>query len=64
VLHVYFEALEGAGLLVEALREPGPPQASVDADPAEARWARVPNFLFFRALKPPGKIVGLRRDGR
>ncbi len=51
-LHLYFDAMEQAGLLVEALREPGMPQASIDADPAEARWARVPNFLFLRALKP------------
>ncbi len=52
-LHTYFDALEASGLLVEAVREPGPPAESVQRDPAEGRWARVPNFLFFRAMKPP-----------
>ena len=42
-LEAYTRALEGAGLLNEAVREP--------ADPAGGRWARVPMFLLWRALK-------------
>lgn len=42
-LEAYGRALETAGLLIEALREP--------ADPAGGRWARVPMFLMWRALK-------------
>jgi hypothetical protein len=34
---------EEAGLLIEAIREP--------ADPAGGRWARVPMFLMWRAVK-------------
>jgi SAM-dependent methyltransferase len=39
----YAGALESAGLAIEALREP--------ADPAGGRWARVPLFLMWRAVK-------------
>ena len=42
-LEAYTRALESAGLLIEAVREP--------ADPAGGRWARVPMFLLWRALK-------------
>jgi SAM-dependent methyltransferase len=42
-LEAYARALEEAGLLIEAVREP--------ADPAGGRWARVPMFLMWRALK-------------
>jgi SAM-dependent methyltransferase len=42
-LEAYTRALEDAGLLIEAIREP--------ADPAGGRWARVPMFLMWRALK-------------
>jgi SAM-dependent methyltransferase len=42
-LETYARALEEAALLIEALREP--------ADPAGGRWARVPMFLMWRALK-------------
>jgi SAM-dependent methyltransferase len=42
-LEAYTRALEAAGLLIEAMREP--------ADPAGGRWARVPMFLMWRALK-------------
>jgi SAM-dependent methyltransferase len=48
----YFHALEEAGFLVEALREPPLPQSEVERDPSEARWRRVPNFLCFRAYRP------------
>jgi ubiquinone/menaquinone biosynthesis C-methylase UbiE len=43
-LEAYAGALEAAGLLIEAIREP--------ADPAGGRWARVPMFLMWRALNP------------
>jgi ubiquinone/menaquinone biosynthesis C-methylase UbiE len=43
-LEAYTRALEAAGLLIEAIREP--------ADPAGGRWARVPMFLMWRALNP------------
>jgi SAM-dependent methyltransferase len=39
----YAGALEAAGLAIEALREP--------ADPAGGRWARVPMFLMWRAVR-------------
>lgn len=47
-LQSYVQALEAAGLLIEALREPSP-RAGSDAD---ARWAHLPMFLMLRALKP------------
>jgi SAM-dependent methyltransferase len=42
-LQDYVAALEAAGLAIEAIREP--------ADPAGGRWARVPMFLMWRAVK-------------
>jgi hypothetical protein len=42
-LEAYARALEDAGLLIEAIREP--------ADADGGRWARVPMFLMWRALK-------------
>jgi ubiquinone/menaquinone biosynthesis C-methylase UbiE len=42
-LRDYADALESAGFAIEALREP--------ADPAGGRWARVPMFLMWRAVK-------------
>lgn len=46
-LEQYSRALEDAGLLVEALREPAPAPGS----PGFGRWSRVPNFLHVRAVK-------------
>jgi hypothetical protein len=43
-LQDYFGALEAAGLLTEAVREPRPG--------GENRWNRVPPFLHVRAVKP------------
>lgn len=51
-LEEYAGALEEAGLLIEALREPGVPTEEIERDPAERRWKRLPNFLMLRALKP------------
>ena len=44
-------ALEAAGLLVEAIREPGAGDHLVARQPAQRRWARVPLFLHARAVK-------------
>jgi hypothetical protein len=41
-LQSYFVALEAAGFLVERLREPPAPEQSVERDPPEHRWQRVP----------------------
>ena len=42
-LEAYAGALEASGLLIETIREP--------ADPAGGRWARVPMFLMWRAVR-------------
>jgi SAM-dependent methyltransferase len=51
-LEAYARALETAGLLVEALREPAAPDELVGLRPTAARWQRLPNFLYLRALRP------------
>ena len=51
-LEAYGRALEDAGLLVEAIREPVPDAAHVAAHPGVERWRRAPVFLLLRALKP------------
>lgn len=51
-LEAYGRALEEAGMLIEALREPPVPAAAVERDPAERRWQRLPCFLMLRALTP------------
>lgn len=51
-LEDYFRALEEAGFLVEALREPPIPESEVGRDPGKERWRRIPNFLYLRALRP------------
>ena len=50
-LSAYFAALEEAGLLVEALREPGIPENALSSE-ASRRWQRLPLFLHVRALRP------------
>jgi SAM-dependent methyltransferase len=50
-LEAYASALEAADLVIEALREPAQQEEIARSDPAEARWQRVPNFLFLRAVK-------------
>ena len=56
-IEAYFRALEDAGLVVERLREPRQRDEAVEADPAERRWQRMPNFLFIRARKPSARVV-------
>jgi SAM-dependent methyltransferase len=50
-LQDYTRALEAAGFLIEALREPAAPDAMVAARSSVARWQRLPSFLHLRAVK-------------
>jgi SAM-dependent methyltransferase len=60
-IDAYARALEAAGLLVEALREPEPaPSAPRRLD----RYRRMPNFLMLRALKPSAHRTSRRRSPR
>jgi SAM-dependent methyltransferase len=51
-LEDYFGALERAGLLIQSVREPAVDAATARQTPSEERWRRIPNFLFWRAIKP------------
>jgi hypothetical protein len=51
-LEAYARAFEQAKLLVEAIREPARTPEAVAKEPAEARWQRLPMFMFVRLLKP------------
>jgi SAM-dependent methyltransferase len=51
-LETYSRALEAAGLLVEAMREPVPSEAHVSAHPDAADGRRRPMFLHLKAVKP------------
>jgi hypothetical protein len=53
-LEAYGRALEAAGLLIEAIREPRAPDSFVAGDSAQRRWQRIPLFLHIRAVKPRG----------
>jgi hypothetical protein len=53
-LEMYSLALEDAGFVLEAMREPGAPEAEIRERPAVARWRTFPNFLMFRAAKRQG----------
>jgi SAM-dependent methyltransferase len=50
-LEAYSRALQDAGLLIEAIREPKPDDRLVAGNPSLQRWARVPLFLHLRAVK-------------
>lgn len=50
-LEAYFMALEKAGFLVEALREPAVPEHAIMSE-SRRRWQRLPLFLHVRALRP------------
>jgi SAM-dependent methyltransferase len=50
-LSAYFEALETAGLAVEALREPVPGPELLSIRPQAERWTRTPCFLHLAAVK-------------
>jgi SAM-dependent methyltransferase len=51
-LEAYSRALEGAGLLTEAVREARASAEATRRDPPQRRWARVPLFLHLRAVRP------------
>jgi SAM-dependent methyltransferase len=53
-LSAYTEALERAGFVIDALREPVPDQAALAAAPALAKWCEQPLFLHVRALPGGG----------
>lgn len=50
-LEGYFGALERAGFVIEAVREPRVDVPTVAGNPNENRWRRIPNFLMWRAVK-------------
>ena len=52
-LESYSRALEGAGFVIEALREPAMPDALAEQRPGASphRWQRMPNFVTFRASR-------------
>ena len=50
-LESYSRALEAAGLLVEAIREPRAPDELVAGQPTARRWQRIPLSLQLRAVK-------------
>jgi SAM-dependent methyltransferase len=50
-LEAYGRALEEAGFVIEAMREPPATAAAVQRDPSERRWQRIPLFLFMRATR-------------
>jgi SAM-dependent methyltransferase len=50
-LEAYSRALEDAGLLIEAIREPRAADALVATAPRQRRWQRIPMFLHLRAVK-------------
>ncbi len=52
-LEEYSRALEAAGMVIEAMREPAAPAAAITEDPSTQRWRRLPNFLMFRAAWAP-----------
>lgn len=51
MLEAYGRALEEAGFVIEAIREPAATAAAVRREPADRRWQRLPVFLFLRAIK-------------
>jgi SAM-dependent methyltransferase len=55
-LGTYFEAMQAAGFVVEALREVPVGVASSDA-PRHERWRRLPLFLNVRAVKPKTEVL-------
>ncbi len=50
-LEAYSLALEKAGFVIEAIREPRVPEHAA-AKPSARRWQRLPLFMHIRALKP------------
>jgi SAM-dependent methyltransferase len=53
-IEAYSHALEAAGLLIEAIREPRAPDALLADAPGKRRWQRIPLSLHLRAVNPGG----------
>jgi SAM-dependent methyltransferase len=51
-LEAYFTALERAGFVIQAVREPRAPNHTVDRSQGENRWRRIPMFLMWSAVRP------------
>jgi SAM-dependent methyltransferase len=49
-LQAYAEAVHGAGMLIERLREPAVPEHAISR-PLSRRWQRLPLFLHLRAVR-------------
>jgi SAM-dependent methyltransferase len=52
-LEEYFRPMETSGLMIQAVREPRLEPGRGTSSPADERWRRIPNFLMWRAIKPP-----------
>lgn len=50
-LEAYFRALERAGFMIQAVREPQASDDAVDLSPSENRWRRIPMFLMWSAVR-------------
>jgi hypothetical protein len=50
-LESYVTALEKAGLMIQAVREPQASDDAVDSSPGENRWRRIPMFLMWSAVR-------------
>jgi SAM-dependent methyltransferase len=61
-LQAYSRALEAAGFVIEAIREPAAPDQVVRDDPGYHRWQRIPLFLHIRAVRNL-PLSGLRLPG-
>ena len=52
-LEDYLRPLETSGLMIQAVREPILEPGKSTPSPSDERWRRIPNFLMWRAIKPP-----------
>jgi SAM-dependent methyltransferase len=50
-LHMYLDAITGAGLLIDRVAEVALPERAIHSERAR-RWQRMPLFLHIRAVKP------------
>jgi len=50
-LEAYTAALEHAGFVIEAMREPRPAREHASVHPESERWLRIPCFLHIRAIR-------------
>ena len=50
-LETYARAMENAGFVIEAIREPAAPEEEPAKNADSVRWARIPLFLMWRARK-------------